>query len=742
LELAQQLLVSLSASAQSAAAERGLDLATIVAVLDRATVLPMDWRLDNTLRPLRLAVSVRATSLVGFGSVTFVGRVFGAAVRGVRVTAFAIEDLASGLATSPNWGPLGDVSLGRPTAGSAQFNPEQDWLGGLVDSIQRAAATPLIRAAEAFTQHDVEWHERQEELSRRTYAIESQGWICMSCKRLQPSGRSDCTACHRPVKAYGARIRLSRPMPLEEGVDVVLFPVNAPESQGSAIKGKPAGLGWLVALDEYGQLTDGSIKLRLNTAVPRAQLRSFSGLNAGDLGLAGLAKLLATPEAFQAPTIDTEEAGELDLRRELNRSQKTAVLGAINLEPGEVLLVQGPPGTGKTTSIVETVRLLLALEPELHIVVTSHSNTAVDSAQERLADLGLDIVRVADATKVDKKFHDSLVSADDPRLDRAQVILGTVNRLALCQWPTGMFDWLILDEANKVRISEMLPILSFAQRWVLVGDHRQLPPVVDEGAADFPVGSDESRASVRDASFFELWWNRLPNNRQMLEEQYRMSPAIGSYVSTAFYDGRLKNGPDTSEFRSPLRWPFNRNLAWLTIAGSEKKGASGSVSNTAEIKAVGRVVRRLKELGAAKLKAAVIAMYQDQVKALQHELEPMKLPWLAINTVDAFEGKEADVVILSLVRSNEAQRIGFLKKAQRLNVAVSRAQRLLIVVGNIDTITGHEGQDLYQPLLDQTRREGRVAGVGALHAMERGHRLRSHGGPSARHRRRRPGPKP
>src|SRR5207302_6182528 len=111
LELAQQLLVSLSASAQSAAAERGLDLATIVAVLDRATVLPMDWRLDNTLRPLRLAVSVRATSLVGFGSVTFVGRVFGATVSGVILTPFAIEDLASGLPTNPNWGPLGDVSL-------------------------------------------------------------------------------------------------------------------------------------------------------------------------------------------------------------------------------------------------------------------------------------------------------------------------------------------------------------------------------------------------------------------------------------------------------------------------------------------------------------------------------------------------------------------------------------------------------------------------------------------------------
>jgi hypothetical protein len=94
------------------------------------------------------------------------------------------------------------------------------------------------------------------------------------------------------------------------------------------------------------------------------------------------------------------------------------------------------------------------------------------------------------------------------------------------------------------------------------------------------------------------------------------------------------------------------------------------------------------------------------------------LPGLAVDTVDAFEGEEADVVILSLVRSNEAERIGFLKKAQRLNVAISRAKQLLVVVGDIETMTGREGQDLYRPLLEHIEREGRVAGIGALHAMD------------------------
>src|SRR2546423_8890809 len=111
-------------------------------------------------------------------------------------------------------------------------------------------------------------------------------------------------------------------------------------------------------------------------------------------------------------------------------------------------------------------------------------------------------------------------------------------------------------------------------------------------------------------------------------------------------------------------------------------------------------------------------MYQDQVTQLRRELRMVALPGLAVDTVDAFEGEEADVVILSLVRSNEAERIGFLKKAQRLNVAISRAKQLLVVVGDIETMTGREGQDLYRPLLEHIEREGRVAGIGALHAMD------------------------
>src|SRR5207245_6733846 len=106
--------------------------------------------------------------------------------------------------------------------------------------------------------------------------------------------------------------------------------------------------------------------------------------------------------------------------------------------------------------------------------------------------------------------------------------------------------------------------------------------------------------------------------------------------------------------RSPLPWPFNRNLTWLTIRGREKKGGSGSISNRAEIEAVGRVVRHLQRLGLEQLRVAVIAMYQDQVTQLRRELRMVALPGLAVDTVDAVEGGGDAVFRLSLGRGTGA----------------------------------------------------------------------------------------
>jgi len=711
-----------------------------------------DGYVDIKHAPVRYTLNLQKrteTTIERFG---LTGQLFGLPGRDV---AFVVERVQPDPDPSKDAGDVLTLEVAEAVPEAASYVPEEDWVRRQLTALEEAAQLPLVLAGQAFANHERQWLAWQAEQDARPYEVETEGVICSKCESLQVAG-AKCTVCGAANgdRSAGAMLVLSRRGGFKEGDRVIIRTGHGADREGTLLRGEGGGRRWLVKLREEGQLGPGTIRPQPITAVVEVQQRTLNGFPAGDISLRRVAALLIAPDEVLPPG-----QGELQpFDERLNPSQQHAVRSAVNLFPGSMQLVQGPPGTGKTTSIVETVRQLVARDPGVRILMTSHANTAVDNAQERLQGLdSLRMVRIAEPEKVDPKFRASIVEADDPRVRNAHVVFGTVNRIALACKEAEMFDWLILDEANKVRFTETLPLLRLAPRWLLVGDHRQLPPVLDESAAAFPVDDDEAKAMVRDASFFELSWVVLPEtNLVMLDEQYRMAAPIGSYVSVASYDGRLRNSPEMAALRSPLPWPFNRNLTWLTIRGREKKGGSGSISNRAEIEAVGRVVRHLQRLGLEQLRVAVIAMYQDQVTQLRRELRMVALPGLAVDTVDAFEGEEADVVILSLVRSNEAERIGFLKKAQRLNVAISRAKQLLVVVGDIETMTGREGQDLYRPLLEHIEREGRVAGIGALHAMDaavggrqRGDRRRQRvggaapaGGGRSRRRRRGYGPRP
>jgi hypothetical protein len=674
-----------------------------------------DGYVDIAATPVRLTLHLQkrtATSIERFG---LLGSLYGTASKDL---AFAVERLQQDPDPTKDAGDILAIEVEEVVLDAPASAASDDWVQRRLCALQEAASLPLVVAGQEFANHERQWLAKQAEQDARPYEVETEGFICGKCDNLQQNGPR-CAVCGTTSgdRAAGAVIVLSRRGGFKEGDRVVITPGVGSEREGQLLRAQGGGgRRWLVKLRDEGALGPGTIRPQPITAVVEVQQRTLNGFGAGDISLRRVAALLIAPDESRPPVASAIEP--FDAR--LNPSQREAVAGGTGLQPGSMMLVQGPPGTGKTTSIVETVRQLVARDPDVRILMTSHANTAVDNAQERLQGLdSLRMVRIAEPEKVDPKFRSSIVDSDDPRVRSAHVVFGTVNRIALACREAEMFDWLILDEANKVRFTETLPLLRLAPRWLLVGDHRQLPPVLDESAAAFPVDEDEARVMVRDASFFELSWAVLPeSNLVMLDEQYRMAAPIGTYVSQASYDGRLKNSPEMAALRSPLPWPFNRNLTWLTIRGREKKSGSGSLSNRAEIEAVGRVVRHLQRLGLGHLKVAVIAMYQDQVTQLRRELRAIDLPELYVDTVDAFEGEEADVVILSLVRSNEAERIGFLKKAQRLNVAISRAKHLLIVVGDIETLTGREGQDLYRPLLEHIEREGRVAGIGALHAMD------------------------
>jgi hypothetical protein len=342
--------------------------------------------------------------------------------------------------------------------------------------------------------------------------------------------------------------------------------------------------------------------------------------------------------------------------------------------------------------------------------MSSHSNDAVDTGQERL--LGFSHVRqarIAEPGKVPRRLRPTLVEGDD--LEPYNLVAGTCNRLAIdSRLRFKVFDWLILDEANKVRANEALALMPLAKRWVMIGDLKQLPPVMEEAASTFKI-AEPLDEMVRDDSFYGWIWDKVPaGSKIMLPRQYRMREPIGRVVSDLFYEGKLIH--EAPHPRMPLPWPFDRELVWVdTGAQDEYRDAQRSVANEFEValcKDITSIIRRR----VRKAKLAVIAMYASQVNRLSSALKGI-VPPDDIESVDAFEGRESDAVILSLVRSNDRAAIGFLNDPNRVNVAISRAKKLLVIVGDSKTVIGG-APELFGPLFEHCKEEGLVAGVGAV----------------------------
>lgn len=257
------------------------------------------------------------------------------------------------------------------------------------------------------------------------------------------------------------------------------------------------------------------------------------------------------------------------------------------------------------------------------------------------------------------------------------------------------FDWVIVDEAGKATPPEILVPICLGRKVVLVGDHKQLPPVVDESLLKL---QDKARMNISkedlELSLFEYLERSLNDDcKNILDEQYRMNPVIGDLISKLFYEGKLVSKTSKEEKTIPLKMYESKPLVWLSTASrSDRKEEriSDSYRNTCEAKLIFEQLLEIdEELGELKLKkeTAIIAgyrgqrdkltrIYESSYKARFHNMS------IEINTVDAFQGRETDIVFYSVVRSNDNGKLGFLKDVRRLNVAFSRARELLVVVGD------------------------------------------------------------
>ncbi|EGR51723.1 Hypothetical protein TRIREDRAFT_55637 [Trichoderma reesei QM6a] len=408
----------------------------------------------------------------------------------------------------------------------------------------------------------------------------------------------------------------------------------------------------------------------------------------------------------------------------LNPSQRAAVEAA---QRNNLICLWGPPGTGKTQTIVAIIRTLQFDPRSARILVTAPTHNAVDNVMRRYlkrieqedALQNSKIVPLRVATEVRKVGEDlrkytcdalagqEVYSSQDAmrkakkRVKEAGIIFTTCIGAGLGLLRDQFFDTVIVDEASQqTEPASLVPLIKGCQKAILVGDHVQLRPTVQNIAL----------ALNFDVSLFERLYTRQEMTRGMekvmLDTQYRMHPSICSFISKEFYDGKLLSGltgKDRPMPPSSFPWPEAPStsssasaprMIFIECAGREDLGHK-SKSNKEQADLCHSICKLLRTSAAGSstepeanddASIAVLTPYSRQSEVLKRLLSG--IPNIEISSIDGFQGREADIVIFVTVRCNESREIGFLKDLRRMNVALTRAKYGMIIVGNRATLTG------------------------------------------------------
>ena len=430
----------------------------------------------------------------------------------------------------------------------------------------------------------------------------------------------------------------------------------------------------------------------------------------------------------------------------LNPTQEQAVNEVLRAK--DVAIVHGPPGTGKTTTLVEAIRETLMRESQ--VLVCAQSNMAVDWISEKLVDRGINVLRIGNPTRVndkmlsftyerrfeghpdypqlwalrkairdlrshrkrgDEKYHQRLESLKSRATELeirinselfgearviASTLVGSANRLLDGQ----KFGTLFIDEAAQALEAACWIPMRRISRVILAGDHCQLPPTVKSIAA-LKAGLGKT--------LMERIVEQHPEAVTLLKIQYRMNDDIMRFSSNYFYNGQVESAPEV-KFRSildldtPITWidtsqfdlPPDSEVTFREQYIGESYGRINPAEAEVTLLALRDYFTRIgkQRLLDERIDVGIISPYRAQVQLLRRLLvkqdffKPFRR-FISINTVDGFQGQERDVIVISLVRSNDDGQIGFLRDLRRMNVAITRARMKLIILGDRPTMTRH-----------------------------------------------------